>query len=194
MSTTSIGASFSLLPLVTLLESEGFEATEVSSSDRQGGSIRVTTQRQNKQVRSPFIVAMLETEHNRGLDHLWTYLDFQREVEGIRERLLDIIHTVKGKGRTIAGYGASAKSTTMLNYCGIGGQYLDYVLDATPYKLGRFTPGTHLPIIGPSDEDGRPDYYLLLVWNYLHDVLARERGYRNRGGKFIVPIPEPRII
>ncbi len=113
----------------------------------------------------------------------------------IRSRLLATLDGFKADGKRLAGYGASAKSAVLLNYCGIGPDILEYIEDVTPWKIGRYTPGSLIPVVSPGQSGiERPDAYLLLVWNYLHAILARERPYLNRGGQFIVPIPTPTII
>lgn len=186
---------FSVTPLVPLLASEGLKITHVLATSAQGGSIRVTARHlAHAETIGNDVGTYLIAEKINGVREARTYSGFQDRVDSLRTELREVLRLIKAKGRTIAGYGASAKSSTLLNYCGIDGTILDYVLDTTPHKIGRFTPGTHIPIVGPQDENGRPDYYLLLVWNYLDDVLERERGYRNRGGKFIVPIPRLRIV
>jgi hypothetical protein len=96
-------------------------------------------------------------------------------------------------GQRVAGYGATAKSTTLLNYCGIGPDLLDYVEDTTPAKLGRYTPGTHIPIVAPGERE-RPDILMLLAWNYLPGVLRRERDWLAAGGRFLVPLPLPVLL
>jgi hypothetical protein len=96
-------------------------------------------------------------------------------------------------GRRIAGYAASAKGTTLLNYCDIGVNQLDYIVDTTPHKIGRLSPGKHIPIIAP-DGGSYPDTYLLLAWNYLSGVIRREQDFITKGGRFIVPIPTPVLI
>ena len=98
-------------------------------------------------------------------------------------------------GKRIAAYGASAKGSTLLNYCGIGRETLDFVVDRSTVKQGRFTPGTHLPIEAPIRlVETRPDYVLLLTWNFADEILAQQSEYRALGGRFIVPVPEPRIL
>ena len=124
------------------------------------------------------------------LHRLSTYTAFGGRVAYLRERLLALIDEERAQGRSVAGYAASAKSTTLLNYCGIGPDRLRSVVDLTPTKIGRLTPGTHIPIVASDTVDT----YLLLAWNYLPGVLRREREFIDRGGKFIVPIPMPVLL
>ena len=123
------------------------------------------------------------------------YAGFAGRVEALRAALLALLAGLKAQGKRIAAYGASAKGSTLLNYFGIGGETLDYVVDRSTEKQGRYTPGTRLPILAPAHllEDN-PDYLLLLSWNFLDEVLEQQAAYRATGGKFIVPVPEVRVV
>jgi SAM-dependent methyltransferase len=177
--------------VAALAELAELRVVDVSNSPTQGGSIRVFLKRQG--VPTPKATAMFEREMALGLRSPRTYATWQARVDYGRERLREIVWDFRSEGKTVAGYGASAKSSTLLNYCGFGPSDLAYVEDTTPYKIGCLTPGTHIPIVGPKTQPF-PDAYLLLIWNYLGGVVRRNRRFMEEGGKFIVPIPHPVVI
>ncbi|MEI2725297.1 MAG: methyltransferase C-terminal domain-containing protein [Verrucomicrobiota bacterium] len=134
---------------------------------------------------------MLAEETRKGVNALGYYAGFGHQVRTIRDELVALLAKLKQDGKRIAAYGASAKGSTLLNYYGVGADTLDFVADRSPYKQGRLTPGTHLPIVPPEELTKRkPDYTLLLTWNFAEEILAQQQAYRDAGGKFIVPIPE----
>ena len=113
----------------------------------------------------------------------------------IKQNLIKLLSKLKSKGKKITGYGAPAKGNTLLNYCKIGPETLDYLSDTTPYKQGKLSPGMHIPIVSPEVfYEDPPDYALMLPWNYKTEILIKEKEYINNGGKFIVPIPTPKIV
>ena len=122
------------------------------------------------------------------------YLDFGQRVEKLRSELTGLLRTLKSDNQRIAVYGASAKGSTLLNYFGIGADTLDYVVDRSTVKQGRYTPGTRLKIYDPDKLlTDRPDYCLLLTWNFADEILAQQQSYRAQGGKFIIPIPQVKV-
>jgi hypothetical protein len=165
---------------------------DIRIADTQGGSIRVYVTK-NKKRPTKFLNKMIREEFEIGLNNLDTYKGFQSRVNYIRQRTLIKLQKLKIQGYKIYGYGASAKGNTMLNYLGLDTKTIDKVVDRTIYKLGKFTPGTKIPVVEQSEQD-EPDFYLLLVWNYLAGVLQREKKFRQKGGKFIVPTLLPFII
>lgn len=172
---------FSLHSLAEALRPHGLGITDTLWSPAQGGSYRV-------------VLRAGGTDGNadeRWLARRATYETFADRVAYLRQRLLDLIDRERSEGRRLAGYAASAKSTTLLNYCGIGPDRLQSVVDLTPHKIGRVTPGTHVPIVAADDS---VDTYLLLAWNYLSSVIRRERDFIDRGGRFIVPVPMPVLV
>lgn len=176
---------FSLTSLLPILARHGLRIHHVEHTPAQGGSIRVTAVR-GAPAESPvggesFVTSMA------------TYQTMQGRVHYMAATLRDLLAAQRHEGRKVAGYAASAKSTTLLNFCRIGPELVDHIVDTTPHKIGRVTPGTHIPIVAPGDRTP-PDIYLLLAWNYLSGVLRREREFLDDGGRFIVPIPAPVLL
>ena len=165
-----------------------------------GGSLRVFFQLSNgPRTWDPAgrdrVQRLLQEEQNWSVDQVAFYRGFGDRVEKLREGLLSLLRKLKNEGRRIVVYGASAKSTTLLNYFGIGTEMLDFMVDRSTVKQGHYTPGMHLPIYAPDKLlEVQPDYVLILVWNFADEVMAQQAEYRRRGGRFIVPIPELRVI
>ena len=123
------------------------------------------------------------------------YADFERNVKETKRRILEFLIEAKNNGKMIAGYGAPGKGNTLLNYCGIGPDFIDFAVDRNPYKHGRFTPGMHIPIkpVEAIDE-AKPDYVLILPWNLKDEIVHQMRHIGDWGGRFIIPIPEVHVI
>ncbi len=138
---------------------------------------------------------MLAEEKQKGVDSHACYEGFASQVHGIKRELVELLAKLKQQGKRVAAYGASAKGSTLLNFFGVGADDLEFVVDRSNYKQGRLTPGTHLPIL-PTEEllQRRPDYTLLLTWNFADEILAQQKAYRDAGGKFIIPIPKVKIV
>jgi hypothetical protein len=168
----------------------GLKVIDAEHSSAQGGSLRVTVRRSGAE--HPRVAAIRESE--KWLRSRAAYSGMQGRAEFVRDELLSILTSFKDQGKTVAGYAASAKSSTLLNFCGIGPDLLDYVVDLTPDKIGKFTPGTKIPIISPEQESTRPDAYLVMAWNYLPGILRREEVFMRKGGQLVVPIPVPVIL
>ncbi len=189
---------FSLRPAALVAAKHGLAVKHVERVPAQGGSVKMTVGHgvgYGNVASAPSVERMCAAEE--WLAGPGAYDGVQGRVDYIRSRLNDLLAEEKAAGRRVAGYAASAKSTTLLNYCGIGPQQLDYVVDTTPWKIGRVTPGTHIPIVSPEQEtarDRRADVYLALAHNYLGGIVRREREFLDGGGRFIVPIPFPVVL
>lgn len=185
---------FAVHPLIYLFRKFGMEVVDVKQIPIHGGSIRVFVQKSPAQ-KSQNVVNMLSMELEAGINSLETYTEFGREVYSIKEKLVRLLKTLKENGARITGYGATAKGNTLLNFCKIGPDILDYISDTTPLKQGCYTPGMHIPVVFEEKfHKDPPDYALLLAWNYGEEIMRKESKYRQNGGKFILPIPEPRVI
>lgn len=179
---------FSINSLSNLLQRAGLHIQGIRKTEPQGGSIRVSVSKDWTKARHH----QLYTES--WLRNIDTYSSFQGRVQHVAHRLFSLID--QHRYGTIAGFGATAKSTTLLNFCGLDSDLIDYVVDTTPAKVGKFTPGTRIPIISPEQEleRGYPDLYLLLAWNYLGSVLRKSDLSHYKSTKWLVPIPYPVVL
>jgi hypothetical protein len=191
---------YSATSFCNLFAQHGLTMVDVELLPVHGGSLRVYFQRTDgprsfAREGKTRVESLLRDEVHCGVDKFTFYQNFGEKVESLRHELIELLKHVRANGKRIAAYGASAKSTTLLNYYGIGSDTLDFVVDRSTVKQGRYTPGTHLPVFAPEALlEHQPDYVLLLTWNFADEILAQQAEYRKRGGKFIVPIPELRVM
>lgn len=191
---------FSLTALDHLFRRHGLLITEVERLPIHGGTLRIYASKMSIEGERAGVVSdavrdLLREESEWGVDGEESYLGFGARVEGLRRELLALLRELKAKGKRIAVYGASAKGSTLLNYFGIGRETLDFVVDRSTVKQGYYTPGTHLRISPPERLlEEMPDYVLLLTWNFADEILDQQAEYRLRGGRFIIPIPEVRVV
>jgi SAM-dependent methyltransferase len=187
---------FSLLTTVRILEAHGLKAFDVEELTTHGGSLRVYACRAEGRTHSvePAVARLIGDERQAGLASPEGYEGFRMKVKRTKLLLLDFLVTAAREGKSVAGYGAPGKSATLLHYCGIGRDLIEYTVDRSPYKQGRFLPGTHIPIYHPSRIfETRPDYVLILPWNLKDEIVEQLQGIREWGGRFVVPIPEVAI-
>jgi novobiocin biosynthesis protein NovU/D-mycarose 3-C-methyltransferase len=187
---------FSVRALTRLFGDFGMEIFDVQRVGIHGGSIIVFVQRTAGPARrEPSGEALRQEEAARQLDRRTPYLEFAQRVERSRTRLNEVLAELKAKEKRIWGYGAAAKGNTLLNYCGIDQKTLDCVLDKSPLKHNLYTPGTHIPIEPAEALDrGQPDYLLILAWNFASEIMDQQAEYKRTGGRFIIPVPEARIV
>ena len=183
---------FSLTALDHLFRRHDLLIHDVERIPIHGGSLRVTVGKSAAQA--PAVARMLAEEKAWGVDRFATYRDFGTRVGALKATLTSMLAGFKRRGDRIAAYGAAAKGSTLLNYFGIGRETLDFVVDRSPHKQGRFMPGVHLPILPPERlVEEMPDEVLLLTWNFADEILEQQRIYRQLGGRFIIPVPEVRV-
>ncbi|HEX8557334.1 MAG TPA: class I SAM-dependent methyltransferase [Pyrinomonadaceae bacterium] len=188
---------FSLTALDRLFRRHGLLIKDVELLPIHGGTLRIFAGRDagGGGARSGAVARLLEEERAWGVDREEFYAGFGAKVERLRQDLVSLLRRLKAEGKRVAVYGASAKGSTLLNYFRLGGDVLDFVADRSTVKQGRYTPGTRL-LISPPDRllEEMPDYCLLLTWNFADEILEQQREYRERGGRFIIPIPEVRVV
>lgn len=183
-------------PFKYLFARTGMEAVGVQRVSPQGGSIRVIAQRSGgPRGNDGSVDALIALEIQNKLDRAETFVDFGRRIDEVGAKLRSLIGALKADGKTIAGYGAATKATTLLAHFQMGRNELDFIIDDNPLKQGLFSPATHIPVLSPEELDRRrPDYVLILAWNFAEPIIAMHQRYANEGGRFIVPMPVPRIV
>jgi SAM-dependent methyltransferase len=178
-------------PLIRFLREKGFEAIEAIRVEPHGGSIRVLAQRAGgAHPIGETVAARLAEEEAAGLHRLETYREFARQIAGVGAQLSRLLEKLVGEGRRIAGYGAPAKATTLMHHFRIGPNEIEFIVDDSPLKQGLYSPGLHVPVLpAVAVAERKPDYLLLLAWNFARPIIEKNRAFRERGGKFIVPLP-----
>jgi hypothetical protein len=184
---------FSLLTTIRIMEAHGLRIFDVEELQSHGGSLRVYACRAEDKTRvaTPGVCKVLTDEKNAGLTTLAGYQKFAQQVKRTKYELMEFLLAAVREGKSVAGYGAPGKSATLLHYCGIGKDLIEYTVDRSPYKQGRFLPGNHIPIYHPDRiRETKPDYVVILPWNLKDEIMAQLQFIREWGGRFVVPIPK----
>ena len=187
---------FSIGALARLCEAVGLAIVRIDDVPIHGGSVRMyAAATDDVGGHAPTVLERIEGERRRGMQAPACYADFADRVVGQRDALVRLLCELRADGAQIAGYGAPAKGNTLLNLCGIDNEVLPYLVDKSPMKVGLFTPGTHIPVMHVSTLlERQPDYVLILAWNFAPEIMRQQSEYAARGGRFIIPIPEPRVV
>jgi SAM-dependent methyltransferase len=184
---------FSVTALDHLFRRHGLYLNEVKRLPIHGGSLRLYVEKVERVGDS--VKELLALEAAERVDRIDFYRDFAQRVEGLKTELLALLRGLKAQGRSVAAYGAAAKGATLVNYVGIGTDLVDFVVDRNVHKQGRYMPGRHIPIFGPERLlTAQPDYVLLLAWNFAAEIMEQQAEYARRGGRFVVPVPEPKVV
>ena len=183
---------FSILPLLKLVKQFGLEIFDIRKQSVHGGTLRIFVSKQNNFEVSSSIDDFINSEYELGLDKNLIYDNFSEKIKKLKIQLKELLLELKKENKSLFGYGASAKGNVLLNYCKIDNSILDFIIDTTPIKQGKFTPGTHIPVCSPDEmlDKGDGDVALLLAWNYESQILDNENNFRIKGGKFLIPIPK----
>lgn len=188
---------FSMVTLVPFFASEGLVLYDVEELPSHGGSLRVFLRHAEDATKpvSGRVEALLAEERAAGLDRIEGYAAFSEQVQETKRALLQFLIQARRAGKRVVGYGAPGKANTLLNYCGIRTDFIEFTVDRNPYKHGRYTPGTHIPIFPPEKiREAKPDFLLILPWNLKQEIVEQEAYIRDWGGRFVVPIPKVTVL
>ncbi len=188
---------FSLIAVENVLARHDLRLFDVEELPTHGGSLRVYASHVNNESKpvNERVIELMSREENAGFYQLDHYFTFGEQVKETKRKLLEFLIKAKWEGKSIAGYGAPGKGNTLLNYCGIRTDFIDYTVDRNPYKQGKFLPGTHIPIHDPQKiAETKPDYVLVLPWNFKDEIMEQMKGIREWGGKFLIPIPKVKVL
>ena len=186
---------FSSLSVSKIFSEFDLELIDVSHQETHGGSMRYTLARKGKRVVKQTATAQLEYEQSNGLDQLSTYLKFAENCKYRKTELHSLLTRLKSEGKSVAGYAATSKSTTILNYCEIDSELIQYISDSTPEKQGTITPGSHIPVVTPEFlREQKPDYVVLFAWNHEQEIMAKESELTSAGTKWIRFVPIVEVI
>jgi SAM-dependent methyltransferase len=186
---------WALGPMIKLFARYGMEPVRVERLPLHHGQIRVTVQRRGTGVVDESVARTLADERAIGLDQFATYEEFAHSARALRDSLIGMLRDLAAQGKRVVGYGAPAKSSTLITFLQLGPSSISYIADKSPLKQGRYTPGAHIPVVEPDRLlRDQPDYVLLLAWNFADEIMAQQAEYARRGGRFILPVPKVSVV
>jgi hypothetical protein len=188
---------FSLIAVEAIFARHGLTVFDVEELWTHGGSLRIFARHTADEDRplTERLLALRSREEEKGYRKIETYTRFDERVRETKRKILEVLIDAKRRGKRVVGYGAPGKGNTLLNYCGIRTDFIDFTVDRNPYKHGRFLPGTHIPIFSPEHlDEAKPDYIFILPWNLKDEIMGQLKHVRSWGGRFIVPIPEATVV
>lgn len=185
----------SLLSVERIFEAHDLQVFDVDELPTHGGSLRIYARHDNAESVTTKIAVLRQAERDAGVDLLSTYAAFADKVEATKRGFLEFLIEAKARGKRVAAYGAPAKGNTLLNYCGVRQDFIDFTVDRSPAKQNRYLPGTHIPVFAPDKiNESKPDYVVILPWNIKDEIVGKMGHIRDWGGKFVVPIPTVEVI
>jgi len=186
---------FSALSIRYLFALQDMELIDVLPQSTHGGSMRYVIAHRGAYPVMASVTLQIAKEESQGLNRISTFDSFRYKVELSRKKLVSLLEGLKTQGKRVVGYGATSKSTTIMNYCGIGPDLIEYICDTTLIKQGKFTPGMHIPVV-PYErfKDDAPEYAILFAWNHANEIMAKEKEFMARGGQWIVHVPEVKVF
>jgi hypothetical protein len=188
---------FSFTTVEKVFASHGLTLFDVEELPTHGGSLRIYARHSDDETKpvGKRVAELKSREDAAGMTKMEYYLSFGEKVKETKRKILEFLIKAKAKGKSIAGYGAPAKGNTLLNYCGVRTDFIDYTLDRSPHKQGQYLPGTHIPIYHPDKvREDKPDYLVILPWNLKEEIMEQMSYIREWGGKFVTLIPKPEMF
>ena len=188
---------FSFITIQEIFISKGLEIFDVEEISTHGGSLRIFVKHSDNKLLEikESVESLVKKEKEYGLDNMLTYLDFSKKIENVKNKINNFLETVKSEGKSVICYGAPAKGNTLLNFCSISSNQIEYTVDRNPHKQGLFLPGSHIPIKSVTTiQETKPDYIIILPWNIKDEIMDQMKDIRTWGGKFVIPIPEVKIL
>jgi len=187
---------FALRPIKIFFDEHDFKIIDIKRVKIHGGTIRVFVSKKKSRYNvNENVNQLVSLEIKKGLNEVTAYRKFAERVEKLKEDLVSLLQKLKSENKKVIGYGAAAKGNTLLNYYHIGPELIEFIADLSPMKQNKFTPGTHIPVYNPKQiYEAKPDYMLILAWNFADEIMKQQSRFKEIGGRFIIPVPEVKIV